>query len=243
MKLDILAIAAHPDDVELCCSGVVLKHIEAGYKVGIIDLTEGELGTRGSAKLRLEEAAVAAGMMKVDVRENLGFADGFFVNDKKHQLALIQKIRQYQPEIVLANAIHDRHIDHGRGSKLISDACFLSGLVKIETAIDGKNQDRWRPKAVYHMIQDYYIKPDIVVDITKYQEKKFELILAYKSQFFNPEYQEEGEEELQTPISNKDFLNFLKGRAREIGRPVGYTFAEGFTVERPIGVKNLFDLE
>ena len=241
MKLDILAIAAHPDDVELCCSGTVLRHIEAGYKVGIIDLTEGELGTRGSAKLRLEEASVAANMMKVDVRENLGFADGFFVNDKTHQLALIQKIREYQPEIVLANAIRDRHIDHGRASKLISDACFLSGLVKIETVSDGKIQDRWRPKTIYHMIQDYYIKPDIVVDITKYQEKKFELILAYKSQFFNTDYKEAAE--LQTPISNKDFLNFLEGRAREIGRPLGYTFAEGFTVERPIGVKNLFDIE
>lgn len=242
MKLDILAIAAHPDDVELCCSGTILRHIEEGYKVGIIDLTQGELGTRGSAELRLEEAAVAAGMMKVDVRENLGFADGFFVNDKTHQLALIQKIREYQPEIVLANAVHDRHIDHGRASKLISDACFLSGLVKIETVLDGKTQDRWRPKAVYHMIQDYYIKPDIVVDITKYQERKFELILAYKSQFFNPDYQK-ADEELQTPISSKDFLNFLEGRARELGRPLGYTFAEGFTVERPIGVKNLFDIE
>jgi bacillithiol biosynthesis deacetylase BshB1 len=242
MKLDILAIAAHPDDVELCCSGTVLKHIEAGYKVGIIDLTQGELGTRGSGKLRLEEASVAAKIMKVEVRENLCFADGFFVNDKEHQLALIQKIRQYQPEIVLANAVHDRHIDHGKGSKLISNACFLSGLVKIETLLDGKIQDRWRPKAIYHMIQDYYIKPDIVVDITKYQKQKVESILAYKSQFFNTEYKE-GEEELQTPISSKDFFNFLEGRSRELGRPLGYTFAEGFTVERPIGVKNLFDIE
>jgi N-acetylglucosamine malate deacetylase 1 len=240
MKLDILAIAAHPDDVELCCSGTVLKHIEAGYKVGIIDLTQGELGTRGSAKLRLEEAKVAAEMMGVSVRDNLGFADGFFVNDKTHQLALIQKIRQYQPEIVLANAVHDRHIDHGRASKLISDACFLSGLAKIETILDGQRQDRWRPKSVYHMIQDYYTKPDITIDITKYQARKFELILAYKSQFFNTEYDKE---ELQTPISSKDFLDFLAARAREIGRPAGYTFAEGFTVERTIGVKNLFDLD
>lgn len=242
IKLDILAIAAHPDDVELCCSGTLMKHIEEGYKVGVIDLTQGELGTRGSGALRLIEAQNAAEIMGVHVRENMGFADGFFVNDKAHQLQLIQKIRQYQPEIVIANAVHDRHIDHGKGAKLIADACFLAGLVKIETHLDGVLQPRWRPKAVYHMIQDRYTRPDFSVDITAFQDRKMQAILAYRSQFFNDEY-EKNDVELDTPISGQDFLNFLNARSREIGREMGYTYAEGFTLERTMGVKNLFDLE
>ncbi len=241
MKLDILALAAHPDDVELCCAGTLMKHIDMGYKAGIIDLTQGELGTRGSAELRMKEAQKAAEIMGVSARENLKMADGFFENDREHQLKIIEMIRKYQPEIVFANAIHDRHIDHGRGSKLISDACFLSGLVKIETFHDGKKQEKWRPKVVYHFIQDRYIKPDFVVDISEYLDRKNEAILAYSSQFFNENY-EKNSEELQTPISGQDFFEFLKARSRELGRPIGAEFAEGFTVERTIGVKNIFDI-
>lgn len=243
MKLDILAIAAHPDDVELCCAGTLMKHIEMGYKVGIIDLTRGELGTRGTPELRLEEAADAARIMGIHVRENLGIADGFFKNDEDTQRLLIQRIRHFKPRIVITNAVSDRHIDHGRGSQLVSDACFLAGLVKIETKDDqGKTQDRWRPDAVYHCIQDRYIKPDFVVDITPYIDRKKEAILAYRSQFFNEGY-EHNDKELQTPISGLDFFEFLDGRARELGRPIGATFAEGFTVERTPGVVNLFDLQ
>ncbi len=242
MKLDILAIAAHPDDVELSCSGTLMKHIEMGYKVGIIDLTRGELGTRGTPELRLEEAQAAGKIMGISARENMRMADGFFKNDREHQLQLIQAIRKYQPEIIFANAVTDRHIDHGRGSSLISDACFLSGLIKIETYENGKLQDKWRPKTVYHCIQDRYIKPDFVVDITPYIDRKMESILAYRSQFFNESY-EKNKEELQTPISGKDFFEFLKARCREMGRPIGVEYAEGFTVERTIGVENIFDLK
>lgn len=242
MKLDILAIAAHPDDVELCCAGTLMKHIEMGYKVGIIDLTRGELGTRGTPELRLQEAAAAAEIMGVHARENLGIADGFFRNDEATQRLLIQRIRHYQPRIVITNAVQDRHIDHGRGSQLVSDACFLSGLVKIGTLGDDKQpQDRWRPEVVYHCIQDRYLKPDFVVDITPFIERKKEAILAYRSQFFHEGY-EHNDKELQTPISGLDFFEFLDGRARELGRPIGATFAEGFTVERTPGVKDIFDL-
>ena len=241
MKLDILAIGAHPDDVELCCAGTLMKHIDLGYKVGIIDLTQGELGTRGTGELRLQEAQDAAEILGITIRENLGMADGFFKNDREHQMQLIQMIRKYQPEIVLANAIHDRHIDHGKASKLISDACFLSGLIKIPTYDNGQLQDRWRPKTVYHYIQDRLIDPDFVVDITPYMDKKMQSVLAYRSQFFNESY-EKNEEELQTPISGQDFFEFLKARARGMGRAIGAEYAEGFTVERTMGVKNLFDL-
>lgn len=241
MKLDILAIGAHPDDVELSCSGTLMKHIDLGYKVGIIDLTQGELGTRGTAEMRLEEAKDAAKIMGVSARENLGMADGFFRNDKEHQLELIRVIRKYQPEIVFANAIRDRHIDHGRGSELISNACFLSGLLKIETFDNGVPQQHWRPKIVYHFIQDRYVSPDFVVDITDYNDRKMEAIKAYRSQFFNESY-DKNSEELQTPISGQDFLDFIVSRSREMGRPIGATYAEGFTVERTAGVKNIFDL-
>lgn len=242
MKLDILAIAAHPDDVELCCAGTLMKHIEMGYKVGIIDLTRGELGTRGTPELRLEEAADAARIMGVHVRENLGIADGFFRNDEATQRLLIQRIRHFQPRIVITNAVQDRHIDHGRGSQLVSDACFLSGLVKITTLGDDKNpQGRWRPEVVYHCIQDRYLKPDFVVDITPFIERKKEAILAYRSQFFHEGYAH-NDKELQTPISGQDFFEFLDGRARELGRPIGATFAEGFTVERTPGVEDIFAL-
>lgn len=241
MKLDILAIGAHPDDVELSCSGTLMKHIDLGYKVGIIDLTQGELGTRGTPEMRLQEAKDAAKIMGVSARENLNMADGFFKNDKTHQLELIRAIRKYQPEIVFANAIQDRHIDHGRGSALISNACFLSGLLKIKTFDNNEAQQHWRPKVVYHFIQDRYVKPDFVVDITAYNDRKMESIKAYRSQFFNEKY-ENNSKELQTPISGQDFLDFIVARSREMGRPIGATYAEGFTVERTIGVKNIFDL-
>lgn len=233
MKLDILAFGAHPDDVEISCAGTILKHIDLGYKCGIIDLTQGELGTRGSAELRLVEAENAKSILGISARENLGFADGFFQNDKEHQLPIINMIRKYRPEIVLANSIQDRHPDHGKGAKLVADACFLAGLIKVET-----RQEAWRPKAVYHYIQDEFIHPDLTVDVTPYFDKKIEAILAYSSQFYNPQ-----SDEPDTPISGKEFLDFLKGRARTYGRPIGAELAEGFTAARNIGVRNLFDLD
>ncbi len=238
MKLDILAIGVHPDDVELSCSGTLLKHIALGKKVGLLDLTRGELGTRGSAEIRDEEAADSARLMGALVRDNLRMADGFFQNDKANQLKIVQILRKYQPEIVLANALEDRHPDHGRAAKLTHDACFLSGLVKVPTYDEeGNLQDRWRPKAVYHYIQDYDLKPDFVVDITPHMEKKLELIFAFKSQFYNPDSKEP-----ISPISEKSFIDFIQSKNRSFGRPTGVDFAEGFNVARTMGVKNLFDL-
>lgn len=239
MKLDILCIAAHPDDIELACSGTVAKEIANGKKVGILDLTRGELGTRGSAEIRDREAAVSAKILGVSVRENLAFADGFFVNDKAHQLEVIKKIRQYQPEIILCNAVDDRHIDHPKGSDLASDACFLSGLIKIETEFNGKKQDPWRPKQVYHYIQWKNLEPDFVVDITGFMDKKMASVEAYQTQFFNPKY--EGEPD--TPISSKNFTESIEYRAKDLGRLIGVEYAEGFTVERFVGVDSLFDLK
>jgi len=238
MKLDILAIGVHPDDVELSCSGTLLRHIAQGKKVGLLDLTRGELGTRGSAEIRDREAANSAKLMGVLVRDNLAMADGFFQNDKAHQLQIIKILRKYQPEIVLANALNDRHPDHGRAAKLTHDACFLSGLVKIPTYDDdGQLQDRWRPKAVYHYIQDYDLKPDIVIDITPFMEKKLELIQAFESQFYNPKSKEP-----ESPISSKAFLESVIAKNRGFGRPSGTEFAEGFNVARPVVVGSLFDL-
>jgi len=237
MKLDILAFGAHPDDVELGCSGTILKEIALGKKVGIIDLTRGELGTRGSADLRDQEAAASAQILGVSVRENLLFRDGFFANDETHQLEVIKMIRKYQPEIVLCNAIDDRHIDHAKGSQLVSDACFLSGLMKIETQLDGQAQQAWRPKLVYHYIQWKDIKPDFVVDITGFTDKKTASILAYKSQFYDP-----NSKEPESPITSKNFLESLNYRSRDLGRLVGVEHAEGFTVERYLAVNSLGDL-
>ena len=237
MKLDILAFGAHPDDVELGCAGTILKEIAMGKTVGIIDLTRGELGTRGSADLRDQEAAAAAQILGVSVRENLRFRDGFFVNDEAHQLEVIKMIRKYQPEIVLCNAIEDRHIDHGKGSQLVSDACFLSGLMKIETKLDGQTQQAWRPKLVYHYIQWKDIKPDFVVDITGFTDKKVDSILAYRSQFYDP-----NSNEPESPITSKNFLESLNYRSRDLGRLVGVDHAEGFTVERYLAVNSLGDL-
>jgi bacillithiol biosynthesis deacetylase BshB1 len=238
MKLDILAFGAHPDDVELGCSGTILKEISLGKTVGIIDLTRGELGTRGSAAIRDQEANDAAKILGVSVRENLNMRDGFFVNDEKHQLEVIKMIRKYQPEIVLCNAIEDRHIDHGKGSKLVSDACFLSGLLKIETILDGQIQKPWRPKVVYHYIQWKNIEPDFVVDITGFADKKIDSILAYRSQFYDP-----NSKEPESPISSKNFLESLNYRSRDLGRLTGVEFAEGFTVERYLAVNSLGDLK
>ena len=238
MKLDILCFGAHPDDVELSCSGTILKEIASGKKVGIVDLTRGELGTRGSAEIRDAEAAKAAEILGVTVRENLGFRDGFFVNDEKHQLEVIKMIRKYQPEIVLCNAIDDRHIDHPKGSKLVSDACFLSGLRRIETVLDGENQTASRPKQVYHYIQWKNIEPDFVVDISGYMDTKLESVLAYSSQFYDP-----NSKEPVTPITSKTFLDSIKYRAEDLGRLVGVTHAEGFTTERYLAVNSLADLK
>lgn len=238
MKLDILAFGAHPDDVELGCSGTIAKEISLGKKVGIVDLTRGELGTRGSVEIRNSESANAATILGVSVRENLDMRDGFFQNNEENQMKIIGIIRKYQPEIVICNAIQDRHIDHGKGSKLVSDACFLSGLRRIETVVEGEIQNAWRPKVVYHYIQWENISPDFVVDITGFIDKKMDAILAYSSQFYDPKSKEP-----ESPITSKNFLDSVKYRAQDLGRIVGVDFAEGFTVERYLAVNSLGNLK
>ena len=237
MKVDILAIGVHPDDVELSCSGTLLRHIAAGKKVALLDLTRGELGTRGSAEIRDQEAATAARLMGAVARDNLAMADGFFNQTEENLRKIIPIIRKYRPEIVLANAVEDRHPDHGRAAKLISQACFLSGLLKIETDLDGKSQEHWRPKVVYHYIQDYNLKPDFLVDITPFFDKKVELIMTFSSQFYNPK-----SKEAPSPISGKDFMDYIAAKGRTLGRVIGAEYAEGFNVNRTIGVDDLFDL-
>ncbi|RAV30273.1 bacillithiol biosynthesis deacetylase BshB1 [Sinomicrobium soli] len=232
MKLDILAIGAHPDDVELGCGATIAKAVAAGKKAGILDLTRGELGTRGSAELRTKEAARAAEILGVAVRENLGYADGFFTNDREHQLGIVKILRKYRPDMVLCNAVEDRHIDHGKGSRLASDACFLSGLVKIDTG-----QEAWRPRFVYHYIQWKNITPDVAVDVGDFIRVKKAAVMAYGSQFFDPE-----SEEPETPITSQNFLDSIVYRARDLGRITGVEYAEGFTAERTIAVKSLDDL-
>ncbi|MFK7832597.1 MAG: bacillithiol biosynthesis deacetylase BshB1 [Winogradskyella sp.] len=240
MKLDILAIGAHPDDVELSCGATLAKEVSKGKKVGIIDLTRGELGTRGTAETRDEEAFNAAKILGVHSRINMRFADGFFINDKVHQLELIKMIRYYRPEIVICNAVDDRHIDHGKGSQLVSDACFLSGLIKIETINKDDNsvQHPWRPKVIYHYIQWKDLEPDIAVDVTGFMDVKMEAVLAYKTQFFDP-----NSDEPETPISSKNFTDSIDYRARNLGRLIGVAHAEGYTVERCAAVDSLFDLK
>jgi bacillithiol biosynthesis deacetylase BshB1 len=237
MKLDILAIGAHPDDVELGCAATLAKEISLGKKVGILDLTRGELGTRGSAEIRDNEAAVAAKILGVSIRENLAFADGFFLNDKEHQLEIIKIIRKYQPQIVLCNAVDDRHIDHAKGSHLVSDACFLSGLRKVETNLNGTDQKEWRPKHVYHYIQWKNLPPDFVVDVSGFIEKKMEAVQAYSSQFYDA-----NSKEPVSPISSKNFLDSIRYRAQDLGRLIGVDAAEGFTTERHAAVNQLGDL-
>ena len=238
MKLDILVFAVHPDDAELGCSGTILKYIAQGKKVGIVDLTPGELGTRGSKETRKVEAADASAILGVHVRKNLGMRDGFFTNDEAHQLQLIEIIRKYRPQIVLANAIDDRHPDHGRAAALVTDSVFLAGLPKINTNENGLEQEAWRPNLLLHYIQDKYIKPDILIDITPFWEQKVAAIKAYKTQFFNPELQEP-----DTYISSSDFLDGIEARAREFGRSIQCSYAEGFTSNKSLGVASLFDLK
>jgi bacillithiol biosynthesis deacetylase BshB1 len=234
MKLDVMAIGVHPDDVELSCAGVLLVEKKNGKKTGIIDLTQGELGTRGTAETRKDEAAKAGTILGVDIRENLMMADGFFQNDRSHQLKIIEAIRKYQPEIILCNAPEDRHPDHGRSAKLVSDATFLSGLMKIETSVDGRMQQPWRPKYVLHYIQDRFLQPDFVVDITDVFEKKLESIRAYATQFHNP-----GVDGPQTYISTPDFLDSIIYRSKMLGKMIGVKYAEGFISEKMIGIKSL----
>jgi bacillithiol biosynthesis deacetylase BshB1 len=237
MKLDILAIGAHPDDVELGCSGTLMKQIDKGHKVGILDLTRGELGTRGSAETRMKEVEVSSKILGIHVRENAGFEDGFFTNDKAHQLELIKFIRKYQPAVVISNAKYDRHPDHARSAQLTYDACFLAGLPKIETRMNGEVQKAFRPKALYHYIQAIHTEPDFVVDISSYFERKLEAVRAFKSQFHNP-----GSHEPETFISTPQFLEFVKARALHFGTPVGARYAEGFTVNRIMGVEDIVSL-
>jgi bacillithiol biosynthesis deacetylase BshB1 len=238
LKLDILVLAAHPDDAEISCGGTIAKHVALGHKVGIVDFTRGELGTRGNPDIRAEEAKEGARILGVALRENLGLKDGFFQNDPENQLPVIRAIRKYQPEVILANAIYDRHVDHGKGASLGYDASFLAGLAKIETKDDeGKKQLPWRPKAVYHYIQSYFIEPDFIVDTSEFHETKMNAVKAFTTQFYDPESKEPA-----TYISSPAFLKLLDARATEYGHAIGTRFGEGFTVRRYPGVKSLFDI-
>jgi bacillithiol biosynthesis deacetylase BshB1 len=238
IKLDILVLPVHPDDAELGCAGTLLKHAATGKKIGIVDLTRGELGTRGSAEIRDKEAALSSQILGLTVRENIGLPDGFFQNTKAFQLKVIEIIRKYRPEIIITNAFQDRHPDHGRASELVEASVFLSGLRKIETQLDGQPQQEWRPRLLLHFIQDMYIRPDIMVDVTPYWDKKIESIHAFGSQFFNPDW----ENEPQTYISTPEFIHVVEARAREFGKTIGVKFGEGFTSRKILGVNSLFDL-
>ncbi|MGY3054090.1 bacillithiol biosynthesis deacetylase BshB1 [Pedobacter sp. UYEF25] len=240
MKLDILVIAVHPDDAELGCSGTILKHTALGKKVGLIDLTRGELGTRGTAETREEEARASTEILGLQVRENLGFKDGFFTNDEQHRLEVLKVIRKYQPEIIIGNALTDRHPDHGRAGDLVNDAIFLSGLQKIETFLHGEKQSPHRPRLFLQFIQDTYIKPDIIVDISEYIDKKVDSIKAFKTQFYVPSASIDGPE---TYISSPEFFDSVLGRAREFGKSIGAKYGEGFTSRKLLGVNSLFDLK
>ena len=240
-KLDLLVIAVHPDDAELGCGGTIIKHVQMGKQVGIVDLTRGELGTRGTAESRDEEATEAAKILGLSVRENLRLRDGFFQNDEPHQLAVIGAIRKYRPEIIISNALFDRHPDHGRAGDLVNDSVFLAGLRKIETTgDDGTSQLPHRPRLLLQLIQDYYIKPDIAVDVTEYWPDKIRAVQAYRSQFHSDTYQSD---EPQTYISRPDFMDYIEGRAKEYGKYIGATYAEGFTCRRLLGVNDLFVLK
>jgi bacillithiol biosynthesis deacetylase BshB1 len=238
MKLDILAFAAHPDDAEMSCGGTLARHISLGKSVGIVDLTRGELGTRGTPETREQEARRASDILEIHIRESLGMRDGFFENDEAHQLEVIRIIRKYQPEIVLANAIRDRHPDHGRSAKLIEDASFLAGLQMIKTRDEDDNQNIWRPRAIYHYIQDQWIDPDVLIDVSAFMELKMEAVRAFQSQFYNKESNQP-----ETYISRPDFLDSLYFRAQELGKMIGVRYAEGFTSTRKTGVENLFQLK
>lgn len=233
-QLDVLAFGAHPDDVELAAGGTIALLVSQGKKVGIADLTRGQLGSRGSIAEREEEAAASSAVLGLAVRENLGMEDGFFVNDAQHREAVIKIIRRYRPDIVLANAPEDRHPDHGRAAKLVADAAYFSGLQKIKTVWNGAEQKHFRPRVVYHYIQDRYLRPDFVVDVTPHFARKMEAIRAFKSQFYSPESTEPN-----TPISSREFMEFLEGRARELGRNIGVEFGEGFIGQRTPGISDL----
>jgi bacillithiol biosynthesis deacetylase BshB1 len=235
--IDILAFGAHPDDVELSAAGTLLRHKAAGYSIGIVDLTQGELGSRGDIHTRYEEAGNAAEILGLSARVNLKMPDGFFTHSEENLRLVIEQIRRFRPKIVLMNAFSDRHPDHGKGSKLVSEACFLAGLQKVKTFWEAHPQEHYRPHAVYHYIQDRHIEPDFVVDVTAYVDQKFDAVKAYKTQFWDPTSTEP-----QTPISGEEFFEFLKGRMSGLGRAIGAQYAEGFCVERTIGVDNLFDL-
>jgi N-acetylglucosamine malate deacetylase 1 len=235
MKLDVLAIGVHPDDVELGCSGTLIKEVKRGKKTGVIDLTQGELGTRGTIETRFQEAEEAAKIMGVSVRENLKMRDGFFQNDEANQLQLIQAIRKYQPEIIIGNILEDRHPDHGRAGQLIYDACFLSGLKRVKTKDEeGREQEKWRPKQLLHYLQDRFYEPDVIIDITEVWEQRLQSIKAYKTQFHNP-----GSNEDETYISSPEFLESIIARARLLGKRIGVQFAEGFISKKSIGISNL----
>ncbi|WP_144281767.1 bacillithiol biosynthesis deacetylase BshB1 [Chryseobacterium echinoideorum] len=233
MKIDILAIGAHPDDVELGCGGTLAKLISEGKTCAIVDLTKGELGTRGTEYTRKEEAEKAAEILGVAARENLGFKDGFLVNSEEYQLEIVKVIRKYRPDIVLSNAIDDRHPDHAKASKLVSDACFLSGLMKIETQLNESKQEVWRPKQIFNYIQWKNVEPEFVIDISEHLDKKLDACAAYRTQFYDA-----NSEEPVTPIATKDFFESLTYRAQDLGRLSGVTYAEGFTSEKLIALKN-----
>ena len=237
MKLDILVFAAHPDDAELSCSGTIISHIKQGKKVGMVDFTKGELGTRGNPEIRMQEARQAAEILGLSVRENLAFEDIYFKNDKEHQLEIVKMIRKFQPEIVLANAVEDRHPDHPRASQLVVQSCFMAGLKMIGTKLDGATQSAWRPGAIYHYIQSNFIKPDVIVDVSEHWEQRMASVRAFKSQFFDP-----NSKEPETFISSAQFMELLVARATEFGKSIGVKYGEGFTVDKNIGVSSLFDL-
>ncbi|MBM3451974.1 MAG: bacillithiol biosynthesis deacetylase BshB1 [Bacteroidetes bacterium] len=237
MKLDILAFGAHPDDVEISMGGTLLRYISEGKKVGIVDLTEGELGTRGTVKRRYAEAEAASKFMSIETRMNLQMKDGFFQHNEENLFKIIEQIRRFKPEIVFANSISDRHPDHRKGAKLVAEAAYLSGLIKIKSTWQENTQEAHRPRLVLHYIQDYLIPPTIVFDVSPFINKKLDAIKCYKSQFYDPDSNEPS-----TPISGEDFFEFLKGRMKEFGRPMGVEYAEGFTSEKIIGVSDIFKL-
>lgn len=236
-QVDILCITAHPDDVEISMAGTVLHHVAVGHSVGIVDLTAGELGTRGTPELRRQEAEAARRVLGVEFRYQLGLADGFFRSDEESLLAVVASVRRHRPRVVFTNAVRDRHPDHGRGAALVAEACFLSGLRKVITHQAGTEQEAWRPTTVLHAIQDRYIEPDFVVNITPYWEKKMEALLCFRSQFHDP-----ASKEPESPIAREDFLPYLEGRAREMGRLIMTTYGEGFTTARPPGVQDVMGL-
>ncbi len=237
MKLDVLVFTAHPDDAELSCSGTIISMVEKGKKVGIIDFTKGEMGTRGTPEIRMKESQLSAEILGLSVRENLGFQDVYFKDDHEHVLEVVKKIRQYQPDIILANAIKDRHPDHAKAASIVKSALFLAGLKKIETELDGKSQDIWRAKNLYHFIQTDWVEPDFVVDVSKYWDKRMQSVHAYKSQFFDPDGMRSN-----TLISSLEFMHFIEGRAREFGMSIRVQFGEGFVTDRKVGVSDLSSL-